>query len=171
MPTPAYITVQGEKQGDITSGAFTADSVGNIWQEAQQDTMIVEAMDHPVLVPTDPQSGQPTGQRVHQPLKITTVYNKAVPLLYNALTSGERLTEVVIKWYRTSMDGTQEHYYTHKLEDAVIVNMTSYMYNCQDPAKASFTHLVDMEFSYRKITWTHDVAGTEGDDDWRAPDF
>jgi type VI secretion system secreted protein Hcp len=27
----------------------------------------------------------------------------------------------------------------------------------------------DVEFTYRKITWTHEVAGTEGSDDWRAP--
>ncbi|MFJ2320673.1 type VI secretion system tube protein Hcp, partial [Pseudomonas sp. NPDC087817] len=24
-------------------------------------------------------------------------------------------------------------------------------------------------FTYRKITWTHEVSGTSGSDDWRAP--
>ncbi|MEG1042934.1 MAG: hypothetical protein RSE94_23765, partial [Pseudomonas sp.] len=29
MATPAYMSITGEKQGLITAGAFTADSVGN----------------------------------------------------------------------------------------------------------------------------------------------
>jgi type VI secretion system Hcp family effector len=52
---------------------------------------------------------------------ITKVYDKASPLLQAALTSGERMSEIVIQWYRTSAQGTQEHYYTTKLEDAIIV--------------------------------------------------
>ncbi|WP_458024188.1 type VI secretion system tube protein TssD, partial [Pseudomonas aeruginosa] len=71
----------------------------------------------------DPQSGQPTGQRVHKPVVITKVFDKASPLLLAALTSGERLTKVEIQWYRTSAAGTQEHYYTTVLEDAIIVDI------------------------------------------------
>lgn len=37
MPTPAYITIEGKTQGNITKGAFTADSVGNIYQEGHED--------------------------------------------------------------------------------------------------------------------------------------
>lgn len=171
MPTPAYLAIEGSTQGNITQGALTADSVGNIWQEAHQDEILVEAFSHTVMVPTDPQSGQPTGQRVHRPLTITKVYDKSSPLLYQALTSGERLTKVEIKWYRTTMEGQQEHYFSHELEDAVIVDITARMPNCQDPGQAHFTHLEDVTMTYRKITWTHQVAGTSGSDDWRAPLF
>lgn len=31
MPTPCYISITGQTQGNITAGAFTADSVGNIY--------------------------------------------------------------------------------------------------------------------------------------------
>ncbi|RMK29079.1 hypothetical protein IPC95_14185 [Pseudomonas aeruginosa] len=116
-----------------------------------------------------PQSGQPTGQRVHKPVVITKVFDKASPLLLAALTSGERLTKVEIQWYRTSAAGTQEHYYTTVLEDAIIVDIKDYMHNCQDPGNAHFTHLEDVHFTYRKITWTHEVSGTSGSDDWRSP--
>jgi type VI secretion system secreted protein Hcp len=169
MPTPAYLTVEGQTQGPITQGTFTEDSVGNIWQEAHEDEILVEAFNHTVQVPTDPQSGQPTGQRVHGPLTITKVFDKSSPLLFTALCAGEKLTKCLIKWYRTSADGQQEHYYTIELEDAIITGINGYMPNCQDPAKAHFTHLEDVSFSYRKITWTHEIAGTSGDDDWRAP--
>lgn len=169
MPTPAYLTIEGTKQGPITQGALTAESVGNIWQDPHKDEILVEAFKHELIIPTDPQSGQPTAQRVHQPLIITTVFSKASPLLYAALSSGERLSKVQVKWYRTTPDGTQEHYFTHELEDAVIVDIKAYMPNCQDPSQAHFTHLEDVSFTYRKITWTHEVGGTSGSDDWRAP--
>ena len=121
------------------------------------------------MIPRDPQSGQPSGQRTHRPVTVTKIFDKASPLLYTALCTGEVLPTVEIKWYRTAPSGVQEHYFTIKMEDAVIVDMQGYMPNCQDPANASFTHLEDVSFSYRSITWNHEVAGTSGSDDWRAP--
>jgi type VI secretion system secreted protein Hcp len=144
------------------------ESVGNIYQEGHEDEILVEAFKHEVYTPTDSQSGQPTGPRVHKPLIITKVFDKASPLLYKALASGEKLPKVEVKWFRTSAEGRQEHYFTTKLEDAIITNITARMPNCQDPGQAHFTHLEDVSFTYRKIIWTHEVAGTEGEDDWRA---
>ncbi|KZK78898.1 Major exported protein [Pseudovibrio sp. Ad46] len=42
MPTPAYITIEGSTQGPITQGAFTEDSVGNVWQEGHEDEIMVQ---------------------------------------------------------------------------------------------------------------------------------
>jgi type VI secretion system secreted protein Hcp len=169
MPTPAYMSIEGTTQGNITAGCFTEDSVGNIYVEGHEDEVLVEAFKHNIIIPRDPQSGQPTGQRVHQPVTITKVYDKSSPLLYQALCSGERLPRVEIKWYRTSPAGKQEHYFTHVLEDAVIVDINAAMPNCQDPGQAHFTHLEEVSMTYRKITWEHVVAGTSGSDDWRTP--
>ncbi|MFZ1985146.1 MAG: Hcp family type VI secretion system effector [Desulfatitalea sp.] len=169
MPTPAYLTVEGTSQGAITQGTFTQDSVGNVYQEGHENEILVEAFSHTVSIPRDPQSGQPTGQRVHKPLVITKVFDKSSPLLYTALTTGERLTKCKLKFYRTSAEGNQEHYFTIELEDSIIVDINAYMPNCQDPTKSHFTHLEDVAFTYRKITWTHEVGGTSGSDDWRAP--
>jgi len=163
------MTIEGATQGPITSGAFTEESVGNIFQEGHEDEVLVNAFSHTVTVPTDPQSGQPTGQRVHKPLTITKIFDKSSPLLYAALTTGERLTTCEIKWYRTSVDGMPEHYFTIALEDAIITNINARMPNCHDPGMAHFTHLEEVSFSYRMITWTHEVGGTEGSDDWRTP--
>ncbi|QJD58873.1 Hcp family type VI secretion system effector [Pseudomonas sp. gcc21] len=169
MPTPAYLTIEGTKQGLITAGTFTEDSVGNIFQEGHEDQILVQAFDHQVIIPRDPQSGQPTGQRVHKPLMITKVFDKSSPLLFNSLTSGERLNKCRLEWYRTSATGTQEHYFTIELQDAIIVDVQSRMPNCQDPSLSHFTHLEDVYFTYRKIIWTHEVSGTSGSDDWRTP--
>lgn len=169
MPTPAYLELEGVTQGAITEGAFTEDSVGNIYQEGHENEILVQAFDHTVSVPTDVQSGQPTGQRMHKPMTITKVFDKSSPLLYVALSTGERLTKCLLKFYRTSTSGTQEHYFTIELEDAIVTNIQAYMPNCQDPSQAHFTHLEKISFTYRQITWTHEVAGTSGSDDWRSP--
>jgi len=168
MPTPAYMTIEGELQGLITSGTFTEESVGNVYQEGHEDQILVEAFDHNVTLPRDPQSGQPSGQRVHQPIEITKVFDKSSPLLYSALTSGERMKKCKIDWYRTSATGTQEHYFSIELDDAIIVDISAKMPNCQDPGQAHFTHLETVSLTYRKITWTHEVSGTSGHDDWRV---
>ena len=169
MPTPCYIAIEGKTQGNITAGAFTAESVGNIYVQGHEDEMLVQQFDNIVTVPTDPQSGQPSGQRAHRPFKFPVAMNKAGPLLYNALASGEMLPTVELKWYRTSVEGKQEHFFTTALEDATIVNIDCKMPHCQDPSKSDYTQLIEVSMSYRKISWDHTVAGTSGADDWRAP--
>jgi type VI secretion system secreted protein Hcp len=161
------MTVQGTKQGNITQGAFTEDSVGNIWQEGHEDEVLIQAFNHSVMIPRDPQSGQPSGLRTHRPVTVTKIFDKASPLMYQALCDGELLPKVEIKWYRTAPSGVQEHYFTIELTDAICVDIQSYMPNCQDPANETFTHLEDVSFSYRSIKWTHEVASTTGSDDWR----
>ncbi|MBT2337665.1 MULTISPECIES: Hcp family type VI secretion system effector [Pseudomonas] len=167
MATPAYISIRGALQGLITENAFTEDSVGNTYQDDHEDQVMVQRFEHRVTRPRDPQSGQPTGTRVHQPLVITKVFDRSSPLLHTALCKGERLPEVIIHWYRTAANGKEELYYTTELEGAIIVEIKDYMHNCQDLANGHFTHLQDVHFSYRKITWTHEVCGTTGSDDWR----
>ena len=169
MPTPAYMSIKGTNQTDITTGAFTPASVGNIYQEGHEDEFLVEAFNHAVTLPRDPQSGQPSGQRVHSPVVVTKIFDKSSPQLYQALATGEVLTECKIKWYRTSQTGHQEHYFTIDLVDAILVSIKASMPNCQDPGQAHFTHLEEVSLAYRKITWTHEIAGTSGSDDWRKP--
>jgi len=38
--------------------------------------------------------------------------------------------------------------------------------NCLDPTKATFTHMEDVSWTYRKIMWTWEVDGIEAEDDW-----
>ncbi|WP_368543486.1 Hcp family type VI secretion system effector [Enterobacter soli] len=169
MPTPCYISIKGQTQGLITDGAFTAESVGNIYVQGHENEMLVQEFSHNVTVPTDPQSGQPSGQRAHKPFIFTVALNKAVPLMYNALASGEMLPTTELHWYRTSIEGKQEHFFTTRLTDSTIVNIDCTMPHCQDDTKREFTQLVKVSLAYRKIEWEHVSAGTSGADDWRAP--
>ncbi|RLM21130.1 hypothetical protein BIY29_14295 [Brenneria alni] len=49
--------------------------------------------------------------------------NKAVQLLYNALTSGGMLPTVALMWYRISIEDKQEHFFFTALTDATIVDI------------------------------------------------
>ncbi|HGA2317817.1 TPA: Hcp family type VI secretion system effector [Pseudomonas putida] len=169
MPLPAYITITGQKQGNITAAAFTADSVGNGYQEGHEDEIIVREIKHEVTMPTDPRSGQPSSQCVHKPFKFTSSLNKATPLMYQALVTGELLPIVEVKWYRTTTDAKREHFFTTRLEDAIIVNINTVLPNTQVRENDCYTELVEVALAYRKIIWEHTVARTSGSDDWRAP--
>ncbi len=167
MPTVGYIEIEGSKSGKMTDQVNTVESMGNTYQSEHEGTATVQAFKHQIIVPRDVQSGQPTGARVHQPFVFTKVFDRSSPLLFAAMCEGERLTKVRLTWWRTAMTGKQEHYFTHELEDAVIVDINSFMPNAQDPAMAHFSHLEEVSLAYRKITWTHEISGTSGSDDWR----
>lgn len=169
MPTPCYLTLQGSTQGNLTIDSFTADSVGNVFVEGHEDEILVQAVSHSVAVPTDPQSGQPTGQRVHQPLTVTFALNKATPLIFNAVVTGEKILKAELMWYRTSAEGKQEHFFTYILDDAIITSLNVDMPHAQDSSSSEYTQLVSMDLTYRKITMEHKVSGTSGSDDWRKP--
>lgn len=169
MPTPAFISITGKTQGLITKEAFTAQSVGNIFQEGHENQILAQEIEHLVHIPTDPQSGQAAGQRVHGPFTFTSSMNRATPHLYQALTTGETLTEVEVHWYRTSTEGLQEHFFTTTLEDATIVNISTVLPHAQDPAMAGYTQLVKVAMAYRKIIWKHVICASEASDDWRKP--
>lgn len=115
--------------------------------------MLVQEFLHNVTMPTDPQSGQPAGQRAHKPFIFTVALNKTVPLMYNALAAGEMLPKVELHWWRTSVEGKQEHYFTTRLTDATIVDMNLHMPHCQDPTQREFTQLLAVSLAYRKVEW------------------
>ncbi|MBI3871719.1 MAG: Hcp family type VI secretion system effector [candidate division Zixibacteria bacterium] len=159
MPMPFYQTLEGYDQGKIE---------GSCDQSGREGTILCQALVHDVSIPRDPQTGQPSGQRVHSALTITKVFDKASPKLYQALTRGERMKTVEMKWYRIDNTGTEQHYFTIKLEDAIIVSMHPSIPNCLDPRFASYGHMEDVGFTYRKIIWTWEPDGIESEDDWKV---
>lgn len=157
MPMPFYLTLEGVMQGTIDG---SCDQIG------REGTILCQAFEHEISIPRDPQSGQPTGLRVHNPMKITKVYDKASPKLYMALCSGERMKVFQLKWYRINPAGTEEHYFTIDLEDAIVVSAHPNTPNCLDPHYGSYGHMEDIAFTYRKITWTWEPDGISAEDDW-----
>ena len=160
MSMPAHMTLEGENQGKID---------GSSEMQGRENTILVEAFNHEVRIPRDPQSGLATGKRLHNALSIVKVFDKASPKLYQALCTGEHMKNVTIKWFRIDPTGKEEHYYTHTLEDAIIVAIRPWMPNCLDPKTECYTHMEEVMFTYKKIRWTWEIDGIESEDSWIVP--
>lgn len=166
MPTPAYMTITGATQGDITAGAMSADSVGTLSNAGQENTIQVQEFEMGIEIPTDPQSGQPTGRRVHKGIRVVKYMDKSSPLLMQAIATGEQLTTVEISFYRTSSSGTQEHYYTITLGEASLVSYKPNFPCALDADSTSFSHMEELYFTYKAIDVSHVQGSTSGSDSW-----
>jgi type VI secretion system secreted protein Hcp len=133
--------------------------------EGHDDEILVWAFDYSVKTPTDIASGQPTGTRVHSPVVITKQFDKSSPLIYRALTTGEILKEVIIKFYR--VEGAAEEEFFHiTLEKAIVTEINAWKPNFQDPAQAHLQQMEKVSFNFRKITWNHLKGKTDSSDSW-----
>jgi len=168
MSQPCYISVTGSTQGNISEKAFTADSVGNIYQEGHANELFCQSLSLHVTIPRDPQSGSPTGQRVHQPARMIKYFDRASPLLLGSITSGEIL-QITANYFRTSTAGQQENYFQLQFTDVLLVDLKQYTPLALDPANGPYRDMEEILFTYRAIQSTHKIAGTSGSDDWRKP--
>lgn len=167
MNNPIFMRVEGTRQGPITAGATSAPSIGNAYQDAHENEATVKGYSHNITIPRDPLSGQPSGQRVHSPLVVTKLLDKSTPLLSSALVSGEKLDVVELKFHRTDINGKLEHFFTISLTDAIVIDITPDAPHVIGEMERDVAPLEHVSFSYRKIRWTHESAGTSSEDDWR----
>jgi len=167
MPVPAWMSIEGEVQGIISSGAGDKKSIGNLTKSGHEDEILVWKWNSGVTQPTDVASGVPSGTRVHDAVKITKMFDKSSPLLYQALCTGEKLTNIEVKFYR--VEGASEtHYFSIKLEDAIVTEVKAWMPNFQDKSQAHLQQMEDVSFRYTKIIWDNISTYTSSEDDWRA---
>lgn len=157
MPVPINLTLTGAKQGKIEGSCQIKGRVG---------TILVEAVEHNIEIPRSPQTGLPTGKRVHGPLTVTKEIDKSSPKLFQALCTGEQMTSVEIDWYRISKEGVEEKYFTTKLQNAIIVDIRTWMPNALRPDDSQLGHMEDVSFTYEKIIWTWVKDGIETEDSW-----
>lgn len=159
MANIIYLSVTGNKQGLISRGASTIDSIGNKYQAGHEDEILVFEVS----------SGISMGQNVNfQPLDIRKPIDKSSPLLAQALTNNEILT-CDFSFYRTGMNGSMELYYKIKLTGAAIVSL-----NCFYPN--SVTHNdsqpeESLSIRFKSITWEHVMAGTSSYSIWDDRSF
>jgi type VI secretion system secreted protein Hcp len=160
MSMPSHLSLTGKNQGKIE---------GSCEISGREGTILVYALDHLIEIPRDTHSGLPTGKRIHLPMTITKEMDKSSPKLYQALTSGEQLSEVVLDFYRISPSGKEEKYFTTKLENAIIVSMAPFYPETFDPKNEPYKHMEKVSFTYEKVIWTWVIDGIEAEDSWKAP--
>ncbi|CAN1523018.1 Hcp Type VI protein secretion system component Hcp (secreted cytotoxin) [Rhabdaerophilaceae bacterium] len=170
MALDAYMTIKGNKQGDISAEASSIKSAGlGAKFEKHGNTITVVGFTSSIDKPRDPKSGAPSGARVHNPVTFTKLFDKSSPLLWQALATGEQL-EVEIKFYRadTSGLGEPEDFFEIKWEKALLCGGKSYLPLTVNPQNDHLRQMEDWSFTYEKVTWKHSKASTEGTDSWQA---
>ena len=159
MPMTSHLELEGENQGGIE---------GNCDMEGREGTILVYAMNQEIHIPRDPQSGLASGKRIHGPLTIVKEFDKASPKLYQALCTGEHL-KAALRWYRIDKSGTEEHYFTHTLEEAIVVSIKPYMPIAFLDENEPYRHMEEVSMTYKKIKWTWEPDGIESEDSWGVP--
>jgi type VI secretion system secreted protein Hcp len=160
MAMPAHLSLQGEKQGKIN---------GSCDMQGRENTILVYGMNHGITIPRSPTDGLATGKRTHGPISVIKEYDKSSPKLYQALCTGEHMKEVTLKWYRITKMGIEEHYFTHELEDAIVVGISPFMPTTFLSGNDCYRHMEQISFTYKKIKWTWEPNGIEAEDSWTAP--
>jgi type VI secretion system secreted protein Hcp len=160
MPMPCHMTLTGEKQGKIE---------GSCDMQGREGTILVYELHHSVTIPRSPTDGLATGKRVHAPMTIVKEIDKSSPKLFQALCTGEHMKNVVLKYYRITKQGTEEHYYTTTLEDAIIVSYNPVIPNTLLATSEPYKHMESVSFTYKKIKVTWEATGIEAEDSWDVP--
>ena len=156
MAQPFYMSITGDRQGNITERAGE--------QESHENEILCQAFEHVVLVPND--SGVPTGKRVHRAMMITKSVDRSSPQLYSALVNNERLTEITIKHYRIDPIGIVQNHFTVKLSNAVIISIRAWQPNYLNPATEQISYTEEVSFAYQAIDWLWVDGGVEAMDEW-----
>lgn len=154
MANPTYLILNGRKQGLISAGCCSLDSIGNKAQIAHLDQIMVYEMEHKLTR---------INNINHQMLTIKKPIDKSSPLLSKAITDNEILAcEFPI--YRTNRFGINELFYIIKLTEALICEI-----------KLSIPHVINdnqgqaeetVSFVYEAISWEHCTAGTSSYSLW-----
>ncbi len=148
--------VKGAQTGEIKGGApKDLKGAADHWQLIYSQ--------HAAISPRDPQSGLPTGQRMHLGVEVVGRNCKGVPLLWNSMCTNETLTDVKISFWSQHAAGsgvTQKVYYTVELENANVATME------QMTSEVDGTLFFRARFTWHKITWTWLEGGLTASDKW-----
>lgn len=159
MANIIYLTVTGNKQGLISRGASTIDSIGNKYQKGHEDEILIFEVSSNISM----------HQNVSfQPLEIRKPIDKSSPLFSQALTNNEILT-CDFAFYRTALNGGMELYYKIKLTEASLVNLHCFYPNSVTHNDSQPEESISMRF--KSITWEHVMAGTSTYSIWDDRSF
>lgn len=135
----------------------TGQKTGLIRGPGKDNTIPVLFYSHSIVSPRDPQSGLPTGQRMHKPFVVRKEIDKSSPLFANVLCTNENLTKVELRFYNQAGINT----YMIKLTNANIASLDQKL----DPDGMPFEEIA---FTYQKIEWTWLDGNITSMDDWEA---
>ncbi len=153
----SYLSLTGETQGEIKGG---------VTQAGREDSIEIYGWSHEIVSPRDAASGMPTGKRQHKPLTLTMPIDKSTPLLLNALTNNENITEFRLEMWRPSRSGKEFQYYTIELVNASVAS-----FKVESGADKRSPHTATISLTYQKIIEIWEDGGITAKDDWETPNL
>jgi type VI secretion system secreted protein Hcp len=169
MAMDGYMTIKGQKQGDITKGANSVKSAGlGAKHEKHENELTVYEVKTKITNARDPKSGQTTGTRIHHPVTFLCGIDRTSPMLWQALATGETL-QVSCKFYRpdTSGMGEPEEYFQMEWENCKLCEGEAVSPSTIDPNNDGKADFEQWSFTYEKVRWKHLKDNTEGEDSWQ----
>jgi type VI secretion system secreted protein Hcp len=160
-PLYIYLTLKGQKSGNISGG---------VTQKGREGSIQVQYLQQKKVSPRDPASGLPTGKVQHEPLVFRKSLDQSTPLLQNAMSNNENLTEVHFKFWKPSPTGAEVQHFTIDLMNASIASYDLYHPDSMDSGGGGRApdSLEELTLTYQKITWTWTAGGISAQDDWSA---
>jgi type VI secretion system secreted protein Hcp len=157
MAIPAYMWIKDDGGADIK---------GSVTVQGREGSVEVVALEHGVSIPTDSNTGKLTGTRVHLPITFTKETDASTPYLYKAVTSGQTLKSIEIKWYKIDDAGKEKEYFNTKLDNVKVVAVNPKMFDIKNPAYEKHNHLEEVQLRYEKITWSYKDGNIIHTDTW-----
>jgi type VI secretion system Hcp family effector len=111
---PFLITITGAVQG-----LFKGESL----VPGEDNQSIGLGFSYDVSVPTDPDSGLPTGKRRHAPIRITKAVGVASPQIFRALVDNETISEARFDFFKINAAGVKDVVYIVRISNAHIVDV------------------------------------------------
>lgn len=145
-----YLTLKGRKQGVISSGCSSYNSIGNKYQENHKDQILIYSTNYDLV----------RRQNVsHAPFKIVKADDKSSALLLSCISNNEIL-DCEFDYYRVDQQGMLTLYKKIKLTKASIVRISN-----ESPSSLTENDIQSFEtvsLIYESITYLHISASTSG---------
>jgi len=162
------LTIQFQKQGKIT-GDQTAKQGPLDMSTGLQCTAFNYAVDSQF----DAGSGQLTGRRKHQPIRIVREVDSASPLLWQALCTNENLVAATLSFARPKGDGTLALHTTIAFTGGALVKYRTWhgvLPGSGDELESqlSTNELEEFDLVFQKLTYSNTIKSKSAQDDWNA---
>lgn len=158
MASPIYMWIQDEA-GNAVEGSVTI-------SDDRKGSIEVIEMKHNVEIPTDKHTGALTGMRRHNALEITKAVDKSSVELFQAVTTGKTLKNVVLRYYAINHEGVEQEYYRVEYEDVKVSSLTNELMNVKDPDSDRFPHIERISMRYKKMTTVFADGNLTHSDSW-----
>ncbi len=158
MPTPIYMWIKDE------SGAQVKGSV--VMSDDRNGSIEIIELNHLIAIPTDKHSGALTGMRRHDALCLKKSVDRSSVDLFQAVTTGRNLKEVVLRFYDISREGVEQEYYRITYEDVKVTSFKTVLPNIKDPSSERYPHLEEVEFRYKRMTTNFTHGNLTHSDAW-----